>query len=266
VASLRETNRAGFIAGPPHCVVGSEEVSIARGQGLGNETFVVRKLQCIEVGVAYLPSMDGNLTTVAESNPEAAVRACQKLCKAKHGCAHFTVEFPAKICSLASETSMIVRQLQGHISGPPSCNDQHYRGLEGQDIQEFVERLPRASFELGLDYRSGVATMIFVLCVFLLHLHRTGRCMQLCQTSPDHWSSVSRSALPTSRLPMISPVLPAFVEEYLSNPSSRSLSMAALRPRTGHCDYVAVSSDPGVLQSDDELMAGQSSSHEFDPL
>jgi len=236
-------------------------MSIAKGDGMGNETYVAPKLRCIQVGVGYSPSMDGNLTTLTDSDPQAAVRSCQKLCEAKDGCAHFTIEFPAKICSLSGQASVSAHQLQGHISGPPICSGHHDDSLESQAIQEFVEGLPRGFFDAGFGHRASVATMMLVLCVFLCHLHRTGRCVQLRRTSPAHWDSEFGLTLQSSRAPMISPVLPAFVEEYLSRPSSRGLSLAALRPRTSRGGYSEVGSEPQTLQSDDEY-----ASEEYGPL
>jgi len=121
--ALRLSSRgtAGFLSGPFHCWGGMP--SQDKYVQLGPKTYVPKELECIDIGVVYMPEMappklfpprrlDGDLALGLNS-----IHSCKALCSNVVGCEHFSVHFPDGLCSLAAANARPVPHMMSTISG-----------------------------------------------------------------------------------------------------------------------------------------------------
>jgi len=109
VFAVRQTNRLGFISGPPGCTsVQNSENTLA---------VLTKKDSCFEDNVAYEAfDMQGTEPTIAKTADE-----CQDRCAETPNCKHFTYNIMNRMCHVADKDAMRVPSMVYHVAGPPVC-------------------------------------------------------------------------------------------------------------------------------------------------
>ncbi|CAE7569011.1 unnamed protein product [Symbiodinium natans] len=122
-SALAEVYSPSWISGPPKCWNDLEEKSLMIDKG--HNTYVPVDFACMSWGSSFPPT-DGPLISLPPQDfpkEEDAVLECQKRCRKKKNCEHFTVSFPLRTCALAGPGAMVVDGIAGAISGPPKCDE-----------------------------------------------------------------------------------------------------------------------------------------------
>lgn len=123
-SSTRVAHRIGFVSGPRECCGGTG----CGNQTLhGNSTYLPREFRCMRRAVQWIPELPGQSRVLGAGEcptQESAVLACQRACASSDRCAHFTIVFPHRLCSLSGEHARPIRPVFGALSGPPSCDEE----------------------------------------------------------------------------------------------------------------------------------------------
>jgi len=119
--AIKRENDPAFLSGPFHCwgaIPGQEKYV-----NLGSKTYVPKEIGCLQRGVLYSPIMGVPTFFPPEQGEEDLARGlntikkCQALCDSTGDCAHFSVQFPAGLCRMASTIARALMGLENTVSG-----------------------------------------------------------------------------------------------------------------------------------------------------
>ncbi|CAE8726659.1 unnamed protein product [Polarella glacialis] len=122
LSGLAQLGSVGWVSGPYACWEDIEDTSLMIDKG--HHTYVPPEFACMEWGVVYSPELVGQIETFLATDfpgEELATLQCQKKCAKVQECAHFTMSFPTRLCTLAANTSTGFSNVAGALSGPPRC-------------------------------------------------------------------------------------------------------------------------------------------------
>eukprot|EP00930_Biecheleria_cincta_P100865 TRINITY_DN92494_c0_g1_i1.p1 TRINITY_DN92494_c0_g1~~TRINITY_DN92494_c0_g1_i1.p1 ORF type:complete len:244 (-),score=25.01 TRINITY_DN92494_c0_g1_i1:127-786(-) len=152
-SALAVEGSPGWTSGPPKCWEDLENPGVLIDKG--HNTYVSAALACLEWGASYSPALLGGLSTLMVQDypmDEQATLECQRRCAKDKRCSHFTMTFPSRTCTLASNLSVVTNGLAGALSGPPKCGRQNMQSYYWQLLPSFTRRFwvrPRLSVHLA---------------------------------------------------------------------------------------------------------------------
>jgi len=144
---------------------------------------------CLEWGTQYQGDQVGkarNFSQGAFHHSRHAVIACQRLCAAIDGCAHFVIEIPPKECKLMGKNAIKKFPVIQSIAGPPGCN------FALQDTQGVIVFWTGGIVKHGGSFFATLAGAMLAICLACsgcMALHRTGRISRMYMGA-NLWSGV----------------------------------------------------------------------------
>merc|ERR550532_1181210 len=107
--AIQISSSLGFVSGPFSCQ------GIRPGQegyvNVGHMNYLPKVLGCLQVGTDYMPDLGAASVFSPEQDADYGImgmntiRNCQRQCNMTKGCEHFSVQFPAGFCKLASASA-----------------------------------------------------------------------------------------------------------------------------------------------------------------
>jgi len=152
-SALAQVHSPSWVSGPPHCWTDIEDKSLLIDKG--HNTYVPVSFACMKWGSSFGPALDGNVIILAAQDypkEEDTVLECQKRCKAKDRCQHFTVQFPLRTCTLAGSGAAVLDGIAGAISGPPKCNEEAMQSYYWEILPSHAKRLGMWTLPVGAKW------------------------------------------------------------------------------------------------------------------
>jgi len=151
--AIRQTARLGFVSGPFQCWddLAHNGKFVRVGQ-----TYLPKALKCVELGTLYTPIMGVpmQLTNVPGTGEDAA-KMCMRQCARTKGCAHWTMQFPQRLCRLSGANAHAVHPYINAVSGPPRCQHPQHSVLASEILMKDEE-------DPGADTQRSRIFLVFV--------------------------------------------------------------------------------------------------------
>lgn len=119
--ATRQTMRLGFVSGPFQCWDNLNHTAFV---DVGKRTYLRSGMKCLEIGVLYSPIMNTPKYFKSGTGRDAT-KECARWCASEDGCGHWTIQFPARLCRLASHDARRLTNVINSVSGSPlSCGSE----------------------------------------------------------------------------------------------------------------------------------------------
>jgi len=174
--AFRQKGSIGFVAGPFQC-----------WQDIGEEEF-----KSLEWGTTYLPEMSAKIYFTQDTFPHdrQAVMACQKFCASVDGCAHFILDVPKRLCTLADKNAAKRYPVLQAIAGPPATEPSGSEAGFGFMFKFMARPMRSAAHSSGLLSNMGYALVTAsLLGAFFLFFIERCRCRSVLGGARHPWSS-----------------------------------------------------------------------------
>mmetsp|Transcript_69977 Transcript_69977/g.135047 ORF Transcript_69977/g.135047 Transcript_69977/m.135047 type:complete len:639 (-) Transcript_69977:39-1955(-) len=156
--AIHQSARMGFVSGPFKCW---KDLDPSKWIDKGHRTFVPKDLECVELGTLYSPIM-GGIKTFPKSmaTGRQAINMCRNYCASVKGCAHFTIQFPARVCRVAAKSAHKLHPFMNAVSGNTTCWQGRDHKVKKPPVAEAIVRAELPAGLRGAGANSGVAAVV----------------------------------------------------------------------------------------------------------